>query len=87
MYCYSSEREKLFTDQGQRLFLGIRDHVRRLLREAGAVRMQEAISGFSGDGWTLLAAVDRLVELGELREIEQGDVPRQFCLFVRQGEL
>jgi hypothetical protein len=62
-------RDEIFTENGQVMFLSIRDNVRRLLKQAGAVRMQEAIAGTCGDSWLMLACVDRLVELGELREL------------------
>lgn len=67
MYTYEELKPQLFTDEGQRLFLRIRDHVNRLLAMSGAVRMQEAIAQSPGDSWTMLACVDRMVELGELR--------------------
>lgn len=82
MYEYKVEREKIFTDGGQRLFLSIRDRVKKLLTEAGAVRMQEAISGHAGDSWELMACIDRLVELGEIREIQQEHCAGQHRVFV-----
>lgn len=83
MYQYTNERAKLFTDEGNRTFLGIRDHVHKLLKASGAVRMQEAISVASGETWFHLACVDRMVELGELVEITKaGTCPGQFRVFV-----
>ena len=84
-YEYEVERQQIFSDDGQRRFLTVRDRVQRLLREAGAVRMQEAISGVGGDSWTQLAYVDRLVELGEIREVTGKDVAGQHRVFVRAG--
>ena len=82
-YKYVDQRPHLFTDDGQRLFLKIRDNVLRILRNAGAVRMEEATAGFSGDSWDMLACVDRLVELKELRELKQdGYVAGQHRVFV-----
>jgi len=69
MYQYSQERGRIFTDDGQRDFLKVRDHVKKLLSQAGAVRMQEAVRVISGDSWFALACVDRLVELKEIREV------------------
>ncbi len=69
MYVYEEQRANLFDDHGQRKFLQIRDKVKGLLKRAGAVRMQEAIGGFTGDSWQMLACVDRMVELGELVEV------------------
>ena len=80
-YDYWVERDKLFSNEGQRMFLQIRDRVQRLLKNAGAVRMQEATVGFSGSSWDMLACLDRMVELGELRELTD-DVAGQHRVFV-----
>ena len=83
MYDYKKEREKIFTDDGQKLFLEIRDRVHRLLNLSGAVRMNEAIHGSCGDSWETLACVDRLVELEEIREIgQQAEVVAQHRIFI-----
>lgn len=68
-YDYVTERPTLFTEHGQVMFLKIRDNASRLIAEAGAARMQEIMRGVAGDTWAMLACVDRLVELGELREL------------------
>lgn len=71
-YDYQTERPWIFTDEGQRQFLKIRDRVKELIETAGAVRMQEAaLSGFTGSSWQLIACVDRMVELGEIKEISR----------------
>lgn len=82
MYSYAIEKPKLFTDENQRMLLKVRDHVFKCLKTAGAVRMQEAMEPASGDSWTMLALVDRLVELGDIREIPQKDVAGQYRIFV-----
>lgn len=71
-YDYQTQRAEVFTERGQIMFLKIRDHTRRLLDISGAARLQEMIATTSGDSWTMLACVDRLVELGELKEITAG---------------
>lgn len=71
-YCYETEKPFLFTDEGQRLFLKVRDRVNQLIKEAGAFRQQEGVRGFSGSSWQMIACIDRLVELGEIEEL-----PRQ----------
>lgn len=80
MYRYEDMREGLFTDAGQRVFLEIRDRVHELLKTAGAFSMAGAFT--TGDTWMMMASVDRLVELGEIREIAQGDVAGQDRIFV-----
>ena len=81
MYEYDSEKAKLLTDNGQRVFLKIRDHVQGCLKMSGAVMMGKATSppggSGSGDDWMMFACVDRLVELGEIREIKYGDCAGQ----------
>jgi hypothetical protein len=83
MYEYEKEKPKLFTDEGQRDFLKVRDNVQKLLALAGAVRFDKAVSVISGDGWFMLACVDRLVELGELRAITDDGVRGQDAVFVK----
>lgn len=81
-YVYEAERSKIFTEEGQRMFLAIRDRTQRLLKEAGACRVQEMITGVLGGSWTMLACVDRMVELGEIRELTPPETPGQFRVFV-----
>ena len=75
MYKYEEEKPKLFTDEGQRMFLKIRDKTHELLNQSGAVAM---IKATGGDSWMMLACVDRLVELGEIKEINY-DAPAAQC--------
>lgn len=78
MYSYETETPALFTDHGQRKFLKIRDHVATL---PPLFEMQEAIRGSCGSNWEAMACVDRLVELGEIREVPTHDVPAQCRVF------
>lgn len=71
-YSYEKERDSLFTDEGQRMFLKIRDHVSDILNRSGAVQLEKAIDCVSGDSWMMLACIDRMVELGELKEVASG---------------
>lgn len=86
MYSYEQERPRLFTDEGQRMFLKIRDRVKSLIRQAGAVRMQEAIRDCIGSSWQMIACIERMVELGELVEITSSDVAGQYRVFVSAQE-
>ena len=69
------------------MFLEIRDKTQKLLKQSGAVRLAEIISHVSGDTWTMLACIDRMIELGEIREIPQGEVSAQARIFVRARSL
>jgi hypothetical protein len=88
MYNYQEQKKNIFTEQEQVLFLKIRDNVHNLLAKSGAVTMGCAIRGCGGgDSWDMLACVDRLVELGEIREIPQNNVAGQNRIFVSTGEI
>lgn len=71
-YTYETERHNIFTEEGQILFLKIRDNTDRLLKLAGAARWLEMVKGCCGDSFTMLACVDRLVELGEIYCVTEG---------------
>lgn len=83
MYNYQEEKPNLFTEEGQTMFLSIRDRVKELLAAAGAARAQEAMrAAAGGSSWTMLACLDRLVELREIREVTGPDVAGQHRVFV-----
>jgi hypothetical protein len=81
-YDYATQRPSVFTEDGQIMFLQIRDNAARLIAKAGAARLLEIIGGVSGNTWDMLACVDRLVELGELREVTTGSVAGQHRVFI-----
>jgi len=82
MYDYKKMKKEVFKEKNQKIFLSIRDRASRLLEKAGAVTMG-ALMKETGDNWIQIACVDRLVELGELREISQNDIAGQDRIFVR----
>jgi hypothetical protein len=71
-YAYNDLRPTLFTDDGQRTLLRVRDNARAILDRSCAFRA-EAPALTDGDRcidpWLLAACLDRMVELGELREV------------------
>ena len=81
-YDYKTELPEVLTDSGQRMFLRIRDKAHDLLANAGAFKMDAVMIG-SGSTWTMLACVDRMVELGEIREITPTNVAGQDRVFVK----
>lgn len=68
-YDYRTERPFIFTEDGQLMFLAIRDKTKALISKAGAARCDKMIEDVSGSSWSMLACVDRLVELGEIHEV------------------
>lgn len=79
-YSYEIHKKEILTDEGQKLFIKIRDRVWELIETAGAFRQQEAFRGISGSSWDMIACIDRLVELGEIVEIKR-DCWTQFKIY------
>jgi hypothetical protein len=82
MYNYETEKMNIFTDDGQKMFLKIRDNVFKLIKESGAVKMGNAISGCTGSSSTMIACVDRMVELEEIKEVNYGNCSGQDRVFI-----
>ena len=70
-YDYQKERPGLFTEDGVRMLVGMRDRAKYLITESGAARAQEIMAKSSGSSWQMMACIDYLVETGELREVTQ----------------
>jgi hypothetical protein len=68
-YNYATQKSRIFTEDGQVMFLKIRDNAKSLIAKAGVVRFDKMTAGCTGDSWDMLACADRLVELGELLEV------------------
>lgn len=81
-YQYADIKEKLFTDEGQRMFLKIRDNAKTLIAQAGCFMAQNAWSCVTGDSWLMLACIDRMVELNEIRELTREGTFGQHRVFV-----
>ena len=84
MYNYETEKAAIFTEAGQEIFLAVRDGVHKALEMSGAITMGKAMNFATGSGssWTMMAHVDRLVELGEIQEIPQAFCAGQHRIFV-----
>ena len=67
MYIYEEIKPSLFTEEGVAGLLIIRDSVQVHLESSGAFKASKVITG---DSWMALAALDFMVEKGELREVE-----------------
>ena len=68
-YSYAAEKPRLFEEDNQKMFLSVRDRVHRLITQSGAVTLEKAIEKETGSSWTMIACVDRLLELGEIIEL------------------
>lgn len=90
-YNYAQERADIFTDQGQQLFLFVRDTAKKIVKKNGAFRINEIIENYFGL-WPengVLASLDRMVELKELKEITSGvdNLERVFVYNVQESTL
>ena len=68
-YKYETEKPNLFTESGAGILLAVRDEAKRLIEESGACTSGKAMAKVSGSSWTMLAALDYLVERGDLRRV------------------
>lgn len=84
VYDYEDYKEYTFSDSGQRDLILARDFASEMLRQAGAVRCNELMSCMkSGDSWQRLSVIDRLVELGEIRQVNMvEETATQYRVFV-----
>ena len=67
VYEYGTLKKELFTEEGLNILLRVRDNAMHLLKTAGAFTAGKAFENVSGNTWTMLAALDYLVERGEIR--------------------
>jgi hypothetical protein len=86
MYKYKEQKKELFTEDGQLMFIKIRDKSKALIQVAGSFRMENIMSSTTGDTWTMMACVDRMVEIGELIEVTRGDVAGQHRVFIKANQ-
>ncbi len=72
-YKYEREKPELFTEDGFKLLMKLRDEAKRLIAEAGVARADKIMTGATGSSWTMLAALDYMVECGDLRRVTARD--------------
>ena len=80
-YDYQALREQVFTDEGQRMYIQLRDHTRDLMSKAGCAQLCKMIEPLTGDSWLMLACVDRMVELLDIDCVYTGHAT-QFNIYV-----
>jgi hypothetical protein len=86
-YSYETEKPWLFTDEGQRCLMKARDQAGHLLKKAGAFMAFSALEGVPyGNTWKAFAILDRLVELGIIREVTMPECRGQDRVFVAARE-
>ena len=83
-YDYEKEKSKIFLEENQEMFLKIRDNISSLIASSGACKLGNAISGCTGDTFTMIACVDRILEIDNYREIDYGKCSGQDRIFVEK---
>ena len=83
-YKYSDFKDKIFTDEGQIKFLASRDKINTALDTHGVFRLGEMLDIVKGDAWEFLSHIDRLVEIGEIKEVFHGDGITQRKIYTRR---
>ena len=87
MYNYHEEKKNLFTEDGMKTYIEIRDNFYKLLKQSGAVRLQEAIQPAIGSSFTMIACIDYMVEQGEIAEVTSANTFTQHRVFVSKKEI
>lgn len=67
-YIYEECKSEIFSEEGQIDFLKVRDNVKELLKIAGAFDIHH-VKMVHSDNFFTYACIDRLLELGEIREV------------------
>lgn len=85
-YRYQDHHAWLFSDEGQRALLKLRDWVFSTLRVAGALQVGKAMEVVRvSNSQQFFALVDRLVELGEIEEIPGQTCFSQHRVYIGKG--
>jgi hypothetical protein len=81
-YDYAHERKYIFTEDGIKQMLSIRDRASDLLEDSGAAMLWSLMLGETGGSFEILACIDYLVETGFLCEIKY-ECRAQDRIFIR----
>ena len=87
MYDYELEKPKIFTDDGIKILLRIRDGIHKHFETSCAIYLLDAINNFSasyGGNWFHLACVDFLLEIGDIVEITREGIPTQSRILLKR---
>ena len=83
MYTFEGVKAVLFTEEGSAKFIRSRDRILEILRNSGAIRMQEALDVVDnfGDSWTNMSVLDQMVRLKDIKEVTGSNVCGQYRVF------
>ena len=81
-YSYQTEKPRLFSEQGIRMYIEMRDAGNAFLEASGAFMAANVMAKTSGDTWLMSACLDYRVELGELTEVSPPNCAGQHRIFI-----
>ena len=81
MYKYEDYRAQVFLEENQEQFLKARDKAHKLLETSKYIDLDQIIQGLGGGNFLNIAFVDRLVELGDLYEVQ--NIPGRLRIFMK----
>jgi len=84
MYNYQEQKKFIFTEEGQLMFLRVRDTICKLHNLSGAFTASKAIGDVSGNSWDMMACLDRLVEIGEIKKVAENGYS-QNAIYIKLG--
>lgn len=82
MYKYEDLKDKVSSLEGLTLFFQVKEIVDNFLKLTSAFQMRSVLAKISGDSWLIMACVDRLKELGHIKELTDGNVFGQYRTFI-----
>ena len=82
-YSYEDECHTLFTPRGIKKLLNVRDRIDDLLQKSGACQSGKVIDGVAGDSFQMLACMDYLESIGEIKKISS-DGALKYHVYVRE---
>lgn len=79
-YSYTEMRPKIFTEEGTKALVSMRDKMREYFKTAGACTIWSlfTVKDAAADSWLTLAIIDYLVEKQECKKIE---LPERFSQY------
>lgn len=87
MYDYKDEKHTVFTDDGQKLLFEVSGIITESFKKAGVVIMEHILNKANGNStWDVMAAVDRIKELGYITEITKTDIAGQYRTFIKKAD-
>jgi len=84
LYNYTVEKPRIFTEEGQVIFLKIRDRINEFIKTSGAFRADKVLSNITGTSFQHRACLDRMIELGEIVCLSSDEIWGQYKVYTKE---